>query len=631
MEETEDKIPASGDRKSPSTLLSLPVELLVYIFTFLPTPRDKAKLRYVSRGLQSVIETPSLWSEFVWPYYDTREETCVCHLLKSCGGCIKRLSFPDHVPPPVKLVSVLQNCNNLIELSLPTTKLDIEQLGKAVQYMVQLCNLDVQWNVNLVPLLSIGTKLKELTVRLVIMNDEFEDLESSLSVVIGNWISKNFVPQNINIHCMYMLHKDLLKSWSQWNPSSPTDGNVGYIRVYDSLKVPLDLFHAMPVFQLQFGQGVMLPLLDASRFGGGGEDLLLMTGCSHGNRVAYKVKEWRRDINTIQSEQLNCGVSSLEFVTECDLSSCAFDSVHLEQLAVMCPNLQRLDLSENSHCLKSLQGLRAIANCCDNLQGLNLLGIKVTEVENHMQLWEILSNMKLTHLAIDFCVMMPSENDDKYKQNLIGLYQKCCCLQALLLGHIERAGMLNCPNCNGFTDSHIALLSHFPMLTYCKLTGSRGAGIVESVLTSCNKLTCFNYYGIYYETLLSFSPDLNFCNLQQLYLQSGSFTVPESFMKAVSAHGGLVHIILFVKTVAHAGIVSVIATSRKLLTFHIIAYSRVLEDLTIDLNDFKAELKRRFSQRKLFNSGSFETEKYSCDRINELIQLNIDVMENLWD
>ena len=102
-------------------------------------------------------------------------------------------------------------------------------------------------------------------------------------------------------------------------------------------------------------------------------------------------------------------------------------------------------------------------------------------------------------------------------------------------------------------------------------------------------------------------------------------------MKAVSAHGGLVHIILFVKTVAHAGIVSVIATSRKLLTFHIIAYSRVLEDLTIDLNDFKAELKRRFSQRKLFNSGSFETEKYSCDRINELIQLNIDVTENLWD
>ena len=55
----------------------------------------------------------------MWPYYDTREKNCVCHLLKSCGGRInKRLSFPDHVPPPVKLDNMLQNCNSVIELSL---------------------------------------------------------------------------------------------------------------------------------------------------------------------------------------------------------------------------------------------------------------------------------------------------------------------------------------------------------------------------------------------------------------------------------------------------------------------------------------------------------------------------------
>ena len=121
---------------------------------------------------------------------------------------------------------------------------------------------------------------------------------NSFSVFIGN---SNCILQNINIHCMNLLHKDLLKVWSQWNPSSPTGGCVGFIRVYNSSKVPLDLFHAVPAFQLQFGQGAMLPLLDASKFGGRDEGLLLLkTGCSHGNRVAYKVKEWRRDINTIQ-------------------------------------------------------------------------------------------------------------------------------------------------------------------------------------------------------------------------------------------------------------------------------------------------------------------------------------------
>ena len=62
------------------SLDSLPTELLVYIASFLPT-RDKAKLRYVSRRLQSVGDVSSLWSEFVWPQYDSREEVCVKNLL----------------------------------------------------------------------------------------------------------------------------------------------------------------------------------------------------------------------------------------------------------------------------------------------------------------------------------------------------------------------------------------------------------------------------------------------------------------------------------------------------------------------------------------------------------------------
>ena len=72
-------------------ILRLPVELLVYIVSFLPTVRGKVKLRYVSRTLQVVSETPSLWSEFVWPLYDRREEHSVMNVLKTCGDYIKRL------------------------------------------------------------------------------------------------------------------------------------------------------------------------------------------------------------------------------------------------------------------------------------------------------------------------------------------------------------------------------------------------------------------------------------------------------------------------------------------------------------------------------------------------------------
>ena len=57
------------DKHNVTGLLSLPTEILVHVLSFLTAARDKVKLRYVSRQLQSVSETPLLWREFVWPYH----------------------------------------------------------------------------------------------------------------------------------------------------------------------------------------------------------------------------------------------------------------------------------------------------------------------------------------------------------------------------------------------------------------------------------------------------------------------------------------------------------------------------------------------------------------------------------
>ena len=40
---------------------------------------------YVSRRLWSVSETLSLWREFVWPYYNYGDESCVGNILRTCG------------------------------------------------------------------------------------------------------------------------------------------------------------------------------------------------------------------------------------------------------------------------------------------------------------------------------------------------------------------------------------------------------------------------------------------------------------------------------------------------------------------------------------------------------------------
>ena len=67
------------------TLSSLPLELIVYIFSFVTSARDKVKLRYVSQRLRIAVETPSLWRNLTWPNFDFREERSVTSLFELCG------------------------------------------------------------------------------------------------------------------------------------------------------------------------------------------------------------------------------------------------------------------------------------------------------------------------------------------------------------------------------------------------------------------------------------------------------------------------------------------------------------------------------------------------------------------
>ena len=161
------------------------------------------------------------------------------------------------------------------------------------------------------------------------------------------------------------------------------------------------------MFQLHFGQTAMLPFVKAAAFGLlSMEPRLLML--TDQNSTAHKAEFVANANLVIHDDQLDHHVTSLSFITNFDASRCkSVHPDHLEQLAAACPNLSRLNLSSKYDCLENLQGLHMIASCCHFLQGLNLQGIGVSKVENCMQLWEILSSMKLTHLAVETCVLNP--------------------------------------------------------------------------------------------------------------------------------------------------------------------------------------------------------------------------------
>ena len=100
-----------------SSLATLPVEVLVYIFSFLST-HDKVRIRCISKTLRSTSEVPSLWEEFIWSRYTPRDEKLLKYIFKMFGKHIKRIHFSDHIAPS-KLEVMLKYCKNVTHLSLP--------------------------------------------------------------------------------------------------------------------------------------------------------------------------------------------------------------------------------------------------------------------------------------------------------------------------------------------------------------------------------------------------------------------------------------------------------------------------------------------------------------------------------
>ena len=574
-------------------IYSLPVELLVYIVSFLTDVRDKVKLRYVSQRLRSISETPPLWRKFVWPYYDHLEERCLSNLLKTCGRNIVQLSFPQHVMPS-KLFKFLQHCGNIKHLSLSQeTKLNIEQLTKVLQPMKYLSVLNIRLSIPFSSLLQLTSRVEELTVYV-----KDHHVVEWYQDILHEWVINNQAPKNLNVvtsDYYESLILNLLNSISQWNTDMPASRTACLrLYLYESKYLPLNLSLSLPVFQLQWGQTTQSPLVKASQFGllGSMTDSLLLTDCIYEGKAIYKAKLLPFRV----SDPVNGSVSDLTFVTYFDVGpseSCLY-SGHLEQLALACPNLTWLNLRNNSQCLESLQGLQVVSRCCQKLQGINLSYVPLRNIENQVQFWEILCSVKqLTQLAVELCTLKPLHKRDTNK--LISCFQKCSRLEAL------EAFTSLCIECGNIDDERPFLMSHFPLLKCCRLS-SEQTWSVQEIITTCQRLK-FLKCSCIQQLLLSTAYNNS---LAQLCLGSENTELNDTFLDTVSAHGGLIHVILSVNSARSKGITALVENSRKLITCNIFTITEVYdsEGMKVNSKDLKATLKAKFSHRKLFTCGN---------------------------
>ena len=160
----------------------------------------------------------------------------------------------------------------------------------------------------------------------------------------------------------------------------PTGTSANFRAYSRHNKIPKIFSPTLPYFQLQVDNAgqVTVPCVKFSNCGilGLNKDVGEMTNCQYGGKVAYKVSyQIYYDLVNKLNAMHNTRCDNLSCVTHFDLVCCPLHSGHLEKLAIDCPNLQRLNIQQCSRCLKSLNGLQAIASHCNNLQGLNLTGM----------------------------------------------------------------------------------------------------------------------------------------------------------------------------------------------------------------------------------------------------------------
>jgi len=500
---------AISHQESLVNLSTFPPELLVYIISFL-SACDKVKLRYVSRWLRCVIEgTPSLWGEFVWPYYGSYEECHVMEVLKKCGQHIKVLAFPS-CEATLTLVEMLQYCKNVchyaILLSPETTDSCILLIRMVTHQMKFLQTLEVYFDLNfdidfkdIKELISVTSSLKELTIHSHRPQDK----------CLQFWMDAGLRPPNLNI-VMHNYYVDkVINSIAQLRYSlNISTTTIANFKLYISpVEQPFSFSYELPYLQLHFGRSGRVtppwtPCVKLIDFGisGSENDLALMTDYQYGGRTMYKVK-----CNNHTDVHLTILQNSIHITKVTDISCTThfeanrfFRSDYLKQIAIFCPNLQSLNLSNCDQCLGSLQGIQAIASHCHNLQRLNLLGIRISRLEDHIQFWEILSHMNLIYLAVEYCVLTPLASASASHKKYQTIRELECCKGA------------HCPDCETlklyYSDRIISLL---PSLHCCKLDVISYGDII-CLTNNCKELTCGSFYfpdpPLVSETIIIYTP-----------------------------------------------------------------------------------------------------------------------------
>ena len=598
-------ITTSMDTCPVLSLLSLPDEILLFIISFLPS-RECLSVKSTCRRLQLIASDPSVWHTIAWQYRGPQDDKQLTLALKLSAPQLSKCTLAmvtDYSCAPSKFLQILKRSSTIASLTIIGCQFTCRQFNAILSTLPHIEELKVQLSFTsksaVIDAIEFASHLKSLVIMM-----PYPVYYSPLDQILLAWANGTlFCPPDIGVQfsadsyhkmpleliaeCLCCL---ILKKEPSLPPTAISLSILSYLLlspaphtarlcIYNSPSA----FSSLPEYPslaLEFGPSKppVMPVAQLDCIGLEEDGHLFLTGNELNSSNYHSGTLYKMPTPHI----VPCAVSSIpSSLTHLFLDQCtSLNSTNLEVIAEQCPVVVRLSLCGCTSSLKDLEGLGAIAAKCSKLKDLSLLQIHRRSVPCTGLLWEVVSHMHLTCLAVDACMLRPlpdadsrgsAGNPERVSRVPIPSARVTDQIRSILRAMTSLAALevnCSCSECL-FLTLAVSLVSEVSYLEYLRLDN------LSSTLLSLNYFENIRHLKYLYLSkhipgkLVLPSSETFYSDLEQLCIDANATTLNLDIITSITSGRKITHAFLSVRSIDEKCILHLIQNSPRLLVLYV--------------------------------------------------------------
>ena len=551
-----------------NTLYDVPTEILIYIVSLLDLD-SKFQFGRVCSWFHTLVHNPLWWTNFIWKsngkYRDLENMKLVFKLHKNSLKKVSLTCWKEGFLASIIVYMSTSRCLQRISLTnFNTTKEDTGILMK-IPTLSEL-HLNSEEPDSLFHPPGMGNRNLEV---LNISSNNFD---------FQSWVLGDYYPPDVRVMLPRILSTiELVENkkfidecgLSVYEPLSPI-GHTAQLTFYQPPMKYVSLT-SIPFVQFNFTPPSMKPTFHQFSKGSGMFELALVED-GVGSNIYTGAVSLPQHFEEVYIDVPSMCITSLQLLDQPNLMG-----IHLQKIAVKCPNLLHLDISHCDKCLANLNGLKEISSCCSKLESLNM------DTENDMLpinldiLWQTIASMKKLKNLLISIYFIPVESGPIFLP----------ALRAIFVLYQSEYKALN------FTDRCFNFFTSMPSLSYFCFKSIPPTNVISGLTAILKSFTHLTHLYIHKIPGSTFTLPLDascYSNLENIYLHCADYEFTEELADIISQCKGVKILALRILSISETSIKKLFDSLPFLLRFQVHTDS-IINFLTVTrVGEFQSSL-----------------------------------------